>query len=190
MLRSATLRLIVVVEGSSAPANSTHGKIWAACLAVESAEMSLKNVRERMTQIARLGRLLSNSSDLNSGTLSRVITYLLSQHKVNFRPLYQETIKAFTEIGQSHGEMVWNTVWTEMEKVSKANNANLADLGRERPSWAAAQSKQSSRTDVVDEEEEPEYRCHNAERMASAVRDSWILSSSADRLDAIEIAVS
>ena len=188
VLRSSTLKIIVTLHDGPTSASSTDADIWRSCLQVESAEMSLKNVRERTTQIARLGRLLSSSSDHSDVTISRVITYLLSQLKVNFRPIYPEITKAVAEVGQKHGELVWEGIWQELEKVSKADNASLLDLGYVKPGWAIINRERA--TEVEEEEDEPEYRCHNAEKMVSAVKESWGLSSDVNELDSVEISVS
>lgn len=150
--------------------------------------MSLRNVRERTNQISRLSRAIAAlPKNVDSTIIDHAISYLLSQLKVNFRPLYTETIKALGEVGGTYGEAMWSGVWAELEKVSAANNATMLDIGQRRPSWA---ERRSSSRDDGEEEEEPEYRCPNADKNIAAVNDSWVLASDVAAIDWAEVPAS
>lgn len=151
--------------------------------------MSLRNVRERTSEIARLGRLLADkSAKYDIEVIDKVITYLLSQLKVNFRPLYTETIKMLGLVGAQHGETLWQVVWREIDKITTVDSATVLDIGSGRPGWAQPGSTAKSVPD--EEEDEPEYRCHNAEKFVASLGDSWNMSSREESLDAVEVGVS
>ena len=177
------------VQATTSASGSTTSDVWAACLAVETSEMSLKNVRERTTEIARLTRLLASLPAGSASMVEHVITYLLSQLKVNFRPLYAETVKSLAELGGKYGDAVWQTIWTELEKVSRAESATVPDIGVTRPVWANAKPLSTDRASA-EVDEEPEYRCPNLEKASVAVAESWDMSSNVQALDAAEISVS
>lgn len=121
--------------------------------------MSLRNSREKPTQIARLGRLLVND-------FSRLaLRYLLAQLKVNYRPLYPETIKWFSELANSQGEAIWDLVWTQLQ-LAHSSPPNVPDFGYIVPNWAT--STPSARI-IEDEEDEAEFRCPNMERQNTVV---------------------
>ena len=184
-LRLSILRILALLEEPAS--DTTSDPLWQACLRIERCEMSLKNVRERTSQIARVARLLKAlPSDHPSETLSQVFNYLLSQLKVNFRPLYAETTSALGELGQRYGETIWTAIWSQVEKVATSTKVTASDLDAEAPNWAALRAPHASHGTARDEEE-PEYRCHNAEKALVAFTESWSMSTDTDVLDAAEV---
>lgn len=189
-LRKSTLRILSTLA-TAKPSSSTDGgadNVWSLCLQVENSEMTLRNVRERTNQISRLSRSLAAlPKSTDSAIIEHAISFLLSQLKVNFRPLYVETIKALGEFGTVHGEALWSGVWTELEKISTAESATLVDIGSKRPSWT---EKSASPREDLKEEEEAEYRCPNADKNIASVNESWSLSTDVFALDSAEASAS
>jgi U3 small nucleolar RNA-associated protein 20 len=146
-------------------------EVWELALSIEQSEMSLKNVRERTSLIARLGRMLENTS-VDEITLNMVITYLLSQLKVNFRPLYAETVNVLGEIAKTHGEPIWTLVWQELEKTLAAEHASCPDLGSSLPPWAEKSSDSAPEDSPAQEEDE--YYCPGMTKTRKVIKSAWV----------------
>ncbi|WWC87549.1 uncharacterized protein L201_002439 [Kwoniella dendrophila CBS 6074] len=195
-LRLASVRMLASISSSSSPSGAedhvpSPSGLWPLCAGVESSEMTLKNVRDRTTSIARLSRAVLSvpSSALEEWRLllKGVITYLVAQLKVNFRPIYAETITALSSIAERHGEMIWETVWEELEKTNSAEGATMVDLGVVRPSWASADHDEGDSRRVEREEDEAEFHCPNLEKSRNMLNRVWSQASHEDKLDQQEI---
>lgn len=188
-LRLSSLKLLVT---DARDKSKDVTAIWQACLAVESAEMSLKNVRDRTTQIARLSRHLSSlTGDLEesvAATVNSSISYLVAQLKVNFRPLWSETVTALTAQVPAHGNTIWTIIWEELQKTITAAKAVVPDLGAEYPEWTA------QRVEVEEEEEagdeDVEFRCTALSKGRANVSKAWQQNDDVAPLDVAEISVS
>jgi U3 small nucleolar RNA-associated protein 20 len=159
----------------AAEGSTSAGTIWAHCLQVEQSEMTLRNVRERTTNIARLSRLLlALPDDLEEdveGVVRHVIGYLLSQLKVSFRPLWAEIVQALSSLAQRHAATV----------------AQIPDFGVEKPDWASITPSQQK---SEDEEEDPEFKCPNLDKSRRVLTTSWSSVKDEQQLDRAEIEVS
>lgn len=155
--------------------------------------MTLKNVRERTTHIARLGRLLAGLSDDDEASVSMalpdVIGYLVSQLKVNYRPLYAETVAALASLLGRHGEVVWSIIWQEMERVNSSSALKVVDLGTANPDWAVTMTDRNRSQRVEDEDEEGSFQCHNLNKGRLAVQTALDTTTESLRLDAAEVQV-
>jgi U3 small nucleolar RNA-associated protein 20 len=154
--------------------------------------MTLKNVRERTTAIARLSRALAAlPDDIDQdmqATVRNVIAYLISQFKVNFRPLWAETVSALSVLARRQGEDVWLVVWQELQKTHEAKVALVSDLGVENPSWSIQHNEAPRSRD--DDEEDPEFRCPNLDKARKALSTAWADASYFAELERREIDVS
>lgn len=197
VLRASTLRLLIL---TTAPTSSddplTPHNIWSHCQAVESSEMTLRNIRDRTSQIARLGRLLEAvPKDADAPLLSathHAIRYLLSQLKVNYRPIYPEAIKALSALTAAHGDVIWENVWGELEKTHAAQVFAVPDLEVETPAWTEAQSgdgKGQRERAKLDSEEAAEFRCTAMDKMVKAFKKEWAGAEDLSILDAAEVPV-
>lgn len=170
-------------------ATSADKEVWDTCLQVENAEMTLRNSREKPTQIARLGRLLlALPLELEQVTFRLALRYLLVQLKVNYRPSYPETIKWFGQLASNRDEAIWELVWAELQQTHAAPVMSIPDFAAVTPAWA--QSKPSREREVEDEEDEAEFRCPNLERQNKVVTKALAGGMDAETLDEGEISVS
>jgi len=122
--------------------------------------------------------------------LPDVVSYLVAQLKVNFRPLYAETISALAGLAGQHGEIVWSAIWQEMEALSTAKSVSVIDLGVENPEWVSRGAKHTTGYSSGDEDEEADFGCHNLEKSRLAVNGAWDVFRNAGELDANEVSVS
>jgi U3 small nucleolar RNA-associated protein 20 len=191
-LRQSTLR--VLASNTSFTDEITSPKdIWAACLQVELSDMTLKNVRERTSNIARLTRLLlalpKDPDQAMQAVLQGAINYIIGQLKVNFRPLYPEITSSLAALVPKHGDSVWTTIWSELQKTNAAEVVQITDLGADLPDWTKSGGrKQREELDI--DEGEGEFRCRSLEKSILAVDQAWSQPSEVTLLDADEIAVS
>ena len=155
--------------------------------------MTLRNVRERTTLIARVGRLLADlpvdkRNDL-SAVLPHIISYLLAQLKINYRPLYAATVSALAGIGAQQGELIWSMVWQDLEKMSVPGGRQILDLDIKKPEWAVDIDDKDDGHNPEAEEEETDFRCHNLEKSNAIVASAWNATDDARHLDVKEISV-
>jgi U3 small nucleolar RNA-associated protein 20 len=186
-LRKAVLQMLSAFADES----TTAWKVWHACLEVEASGMTLQNVRERTSNIGKLGRILENIPASEENQLVEDATrYLLSQLKVNFRPLYPDTIKALAGLGSSRGETLWGIIWEQLQKTIASESALGVDLDWEEPEWTKVSAAQSDETDQGDEEDK-EFICPNLFKGRRALSSAWTSNAGpASEIEAEEIQVS
>jgi U3 small nucleolar RNA-associated protein 20 len=192
LLRRSALKIL---SASTEPLEGTSldHDIWSACLNVESSGMTLKNVRERTTNIARVGRLLfavpkDTSSEIRQVT-QNAMAYLLSQLKVNFRPLYSETIKTVASLAPVHGEYLWTLIWDELQKTNDSREATVVDLEWTEPSWIKSRPSQVN-PEGDEDEDEIEFRCLSLRKTRSTLSRAWDQTTEVTSVDQADYDVS
>lgn len=89
------------------------------------------------------------------------------QLKVNFRPLYQDTIGVLTELAEQNSEMIWEITFGQLELCMPNKTDSLRLVTK--PEWA------NSVDDAPEEEESTEeskaFHCPNASRLDKVVED-------------------
>ena len=204
-LRASTLRLLILTTSPSEAAPDagpveasvvTPYAIWEHCQAIESSEMTLRNIRDRTAQIARLGRLLQSvpkdAEESLLSTVSHAIRYILSQLKVNYRPIYPEAIKALESLTGQHGDYIWASVWGELERTHAAKVFSVPDLEVDYPSWTAEKAEAGSKEQKgkQDSDEDAEFRCTAKDKLVRIFGHEWAGAEDVGQLDAAEIPVS
>lgn len=187
-LRQSSLKILAVTSRKTSPGSAS---IWDLCLTVEQSEMSLKNVRERTNNIARLGRYIVNQSDPAEDvekTINAAITYLVAQLKVNFRPVWAETVSTLTSLAPQHAEQIWTVVWDQLSKTIVADKAVIPDLEVSNPEWTT-QKAAAEEADGYDDEDQ-EFRCTALFKGRASVSRSWAENNDTTKLDVAEISVS
>ncbi|WVF66714.1 hypothetical protein IAT40_001456 [Kwoniella sp. CBS 6097] len=196
-LRLHTAQILASISSKDTPKDAedhvpSPSGIWSLCAQVESSEMTLRNVRERTTNISRLSRAISSlPSSLtaeNADLLRGLITYLVAQLKVNFRPVYQETITALAVVAEKQGEVVWAIIWEELQRTNLAPAATMVDLDFNKPSWANKSSDDEDSRNGAADEDEAEFRCPNLEKSRRAIARVWTHASHDEKLDQQEVA--
>ncbi|KAK4685447.1 U3 small nucleolar RNA-associated protein 20, partial [Tremellales sp. Uapishka_1] len=194
-LRASTLRILASTASTTSITKSddisvSHSDIWNACLQVETSEMTLKNVRERTAAIAALSRMIASlpsTVDARSETIVQgVITYLIAQLKVNFRPLYAETISALASLVNVRGQAIWERVWSELEKTTAAKETSAVDIETVNPDWCHSKTVQIS-SSGQSQEGDKLYQCHNLEKARVILLRAWNQSTVDSELDEEEI---
>ncbi|WVR04081.1 hypothetical protein IAU60_001080 [Kwoniella sp. DSM 27419] len=194
-LRQHSAQILAAISSSETPTEAedhvpSPSSIWTLCVQVESAEMTLKNVRDRTTSIARLSRAISSLpptfSD-QSALLRGWITFLVAQLKVNFRPIYAETFSALSTVAERQGPAVWEIIWSELQRTDVAGAAVMVDLNVVKPSWATVKDNDIASAGTVEDEDEAEFRCHNLEKSRTALAKVWNQANHESKLDQLEI---
>lgn len=185
-LRQAVLRIL----SRSAPEGGKTGDVWSACLLVEASGMTLKNVRERTSNIGKLGRLLvSQSDDTTERIVQKAMRYLVAQLKVNFRPLYSETVTVLASLADRKGETLWDIVWDQLQQTISATEIHMADLDWIEPTWSRVRASLREDDGVLDEED-IEFRCTSLNKSRRVLDTAWAKGESRDISDEAEIGVS
>jgi U3 small nucleolar RNA-associated protein 20 len=193
-LRSSSLRILhtIAVRQGQSKLTPSPAEVFAQCLTIERSEISARNVRERTTEIARLGRFLASLPSPKQ--TSREITqlaeagtrYLLSQLKVNFSPLYAETIKALASLVTSQADLLWTLVWSQLEQTHTAKILRVPDLQQANPDWADLQAGSTATRD----DSEESISCHNLDKAKRAMQEAWESDIDESLLASKEISVS
>jgi hypothetical protein len=89
------------------------------------------------------------------------------QLKVNFRPLYPETIAVLKELAEHHSETVWSCTFAQLE-LCMADKTHLLRLVA-KPEWAstAEQADEDAQSETV--EDEKSFICPNAGKLDKSV---------------------
>lgn len=152
--------------------------------------MSLKNIRERTSNIGKLGRLLvGQTKNADKRVVEQAMRYLVSQLKVNFRPLYPETVQALASLADARGETLWTIVWDELQRTTNARVTHAADLDWEEPEWTKVWTGKPTHDQQVDEEE-VEFRCLSLNKGRHVLSKAWAAGHDTAALDQQEIEVS
>lgn len=191
MSADSSLRLssLKILTRYSQTVSEQAADIWTLCKTVETAEMSLRNVRERTSHIARLGRhLVAVPADAGGEvveTVKHAIRYLVAQLKVNFRPVWAETVTTVTTLTGKYSEDIWAVVWGELEKTVSTDQMVVPDLGVENPEWT--RQKMVEEAEVEYEEEDMEFRCTGLAKGRTVVSRAWQENNDVSNLDVAEI---
>jgi len=107
--------------------------------------------------------------------------------KVNFRPLYSDTLEVLSEIGKRHPEILWTIAMAEIDKCHGGDLANLISVSK--PEWANENAGSDSMADT-DEHLDKSFLCPNANKLYRATeRELNLQSSSTTDDEAIEVCV-
>lgn len=173
VLRRSSLRILARCNGPDLLGTDPGASLWEQCLNVENAQISLKNVRERPLEIAKLAKSLASLPAASSDheQLKGVARYLCSQLKIRFRPIWSGATAALAEMATTHGDIVWDVVWDQLERTLATEIAFVTDLEVEEPSWVTAHSERAEPKVVA--EDVIELRCPNNIKTRQQLDKFW-----------------
>lgn len=153
--------------------------------------MTLKNVRERTANIGKLGRMLAaQPKDENDRSIEQAMRLLVAQLKVNYRPLYAETVTNLASLASTRGETLWNLVWEQLQRTIAADKSHAVDLDCEEPDWTRDGGADLPMNDDTADEDEAEFRCPNLFKGRRTLSKAWLASQDTRLMDTDEITVS
>jgi U3 small nucleolar RNA-associated protein 20 len=88
---------------------------------------------------------------------------LTGQLKVNFRPLYSDTIEVLSELGKRYPEMLWTIAMNEINKCHTGDLASLVSVVK--PTWAKASLQDET---PASNDEGKSFSCPNANKLYQA----------------------
>ncbi|KAH7929562.1 hypothetical protein BV22DRAFT_1191955 [Leucogyrophana mollusca] len=184
---SRSMRLSAMKLLSSKLVKSSPGEqeVLKRCLQGEEVSLDVHGVRERVLRIGRVGQVVKEDEPLGADLCLR---WLISQLKVNLRPVWSPASEAISSLAQRLGDHVWHLVFSELQGVSNGQAAKSA------PEWL---NEGEGEEDNADDpwEDERSWRDPGAHKVRSVVL-KWLSSSlqrraiihdqvSAGRFDAI-----
>lgn len=108
----------------------------------------------------------------------------LGQLKVNFRPLYSDTLEVLGEIGKRHPEILWSIAIGEIGKCHAGELASLISVPK--PDWAT-EDVATEATDA-DDNLDKSFLCPNANKLYRATeRELSAESPNTTDAEAIEV---
>ncbi|KAG0148535.1 hypothetical protein CROQUDRAFT_75385 [Cronartium quercuum f. sp. fusiforme G11] len=116
---SSSVRFQTLTLLASLNEDTVREKIIDQCLIIEQTPLLVENARDRQMHIRKLGIMVKSNSSLHEDSKSVDVAqrYILSQLKVHFKPLWEESIKALTMINERFSTSFWKLVWSELELV-------------------------------------------------------------------------
>ncbi|KAF8901183.1 armadillo-type protein, partial [Gymnopilus junonius] len=109
-LRLSALRLL-----DSKLIDPTHDQVEVLkrCLQGEEVALDIQGVRERVLRIGRVGQVVGDEKGADL-----CARWLISQLKVNLRPLWSPAAAALAALSARFGELVWRLLFDELRKVT------------------------------------------------------------------------
>ncbi|KDQ13943.1 hypothetical protein BOTBODRAFT_33064 [Botryobasidium botryosum FD-172 SS1] len=166
-LRLAALRLLAspLIQRSA-----LQGEVLKRCLAAEEVSIDVQGSKERVLKIGRVGGAVTGTggdADTDEG-VELASRWLISQLKVNLRPLWTPTCEALGALSKRFPEKVWELVFAEVQKAAKGD---VALLGASLPEWDVP-SDAGDGDGGMEVESEKTWRCPNVARVSRAA-DAW-----------------
>ncbi|KAG1774596.1 hypothetical protein EV702DRAFT_1123142 [Suillus placidus] len=155
-LRSNVLGLLTSRMVKSSPAAHEALK---RCLQGDEVSLDMHGVRERVLRIGRLYQVVRDDDLLSADICVR---WLVSQLKVNLRPIWSPASEALSSLAQKFGDVVWSIIFSELQQPQGANQI---------PDWLTA--TKDDRNDMDPWEEERSWRDPTAHRVRGAAV-SWL----------------
>lgn len=155
-LRSNVLALLTSKMVKSSPAEHEALK---RCLQGDEVSLDMHGVRERVLRIGRLYQVVRDDGSLSADICIR---WLVSQLKVNLRPIWSPASQALSSLAQNFGDVVWNIIFSELQQPQGANQI---------PDWLTATKDDQNVMDPW--EEERSWRDPTAHRVRGAAV-SWL----------------
>ncbi|KAF8131840.1 armadillo-type protein [Boletus edulis] len=161
---SRSLRLSALKILSSKLVKSTPGEhdVLKRCLQGEEVSLDAQGVRERVLRIGRIGQVIKDDEPMATDLCIR---WLISQLKVNLRPLWSPAAEALSSLAKRFGDTVWECLFDELQTVT------IADKTSGLPEWLNENIGQDVNDDL--REEERTWRDGAAHRMRTVI-SSWL----------------
>ncbi|KAA1470494.1 hypothetical protein DENSPDRAFT_774855 [Dentipellis sp. KUC8613] len=139
-LRLNSLRLLDSrLVKASGPAQQVIKKV----IQAEEISLDVQGVRERTLRMNRLQQLVSDEDSFGSELAAR---WLVSQLKVNLRPLWSAAAQALSSLSERFGDAVWNIVFEELRAVQ------LGEGEKTGPEWLSSLGEREEFDTIWEEE--------------------------------------
>ncbi|KAG1731833.1 armadillo-type protein [Suillus paluster] len=155
-LRLNVLGLLTSKMVKSSPAEHDALK---RCLQGEEVSLDMHGVRERVLRIGRLYQVVRDDEPLSADICVR---WLVSQLKVNLRPIWSPASEALSSLAQRFGNLVWDIIFSELQQPQGA---------QETPKWLTA--IKDDENDMDPWEEERSWRDPTAHKLRGAAAN-WL----------------
>ncbi|KAK7030946.1 U3 snoRNP protein [Paramarasmius palmivorus] len=137
-LRLSTLQFLALCPSSS---ESTK-QVVRRCLQGEEVSLDVQGVRERVLHIGKVAQVTKEGDEVGAEICAR---WLLSQLKVNLRPLWSPSSKAIAEHAERFGDTTWNLLFQEVQEASRSSNSeamggDVVDEGENKDVWEEERS--------------------------------------------------
>ncbi|KAG9309435.1 hypothetical protein JVU11DRAFT_10689 [Chiua virens] len=161
---SRSLRLSALKILSSKLVKSSPGEqdVLKRCLQGEEVSLDAQGVRERVLRIGRIGQVIKDGEPLATDLCIR---WLISQLKVNLRPLWSPAAEALSSLAKRFGDSVWACFFDELQAITRV--AETCRL----PEWLSENVEQGVNEDPW--EDERTWRDGAAHKIRSAI-SSWL----------------
>ena len=171
-LRKSSLILLSLLSENE---NEDDDNIYSKCVNVENVPLTIQSSRDRNLSLRRVGQILLS---INSSNESRKIglMFMLSQFKVNFRPIYDQASDSIAEILEAHPDELWSIIFPEIEQAatgSRSSNSNTRV-----PDWMVNENIYETKSigDIKGsdyETNESLFRCTNLNKWDRCLSDAF-----------------
>ncbi|EGG04265.1 uncharacterized protein MELLADRAFT_108574 [Melampsora larici-populina 98AG31] len=113
-IRSEALEILILLNRDPVRQN-----ILNQCTIIEKTPLLVEKSRDRQMHIRKLGIMVKSDARLEEDSESVDIAqrYIMSQLKVHFKPLWEESIKSLTTLNERFPASFWSLVWSQLELV-------------------------------------------------------------------------
>ncbi|KAG0701153.1 armadillo-type protein [Suillus ampliporus] len=155
-LRLSVLGLLTSKMVKSSPAEHDALK---RCLKGEEVSLDMHGVRERVLRLGRLYQVVRDDDPLSADICVR---WLVSQLKVNLRPIWSPASEALSSLAQRFGDVVWDIIFSELQEPQGVHQT---------PDWLNVTKDDGN--DMDPWEEERSWRDPSAHKLRGAAAN-WL----------------
>ncbi|KAH9449426.1 hypothetical protein KEM48_009240 [Puccinia striiformis f. sp. tritici PST-130] len=160
VIRHLTLEILLATSPSASPLEA----VLKQCLKIEDTSLLVENARIRQMHIRKLSTMAQANDDSMSSTCVVDITQriLISQLKVHFQPLWEESIKALTDLNAKYHANFWALVWSQL---TMCLNDSSEIYFTPRVPLTNDTSEEENHSSISRFTDQPEFRCTNLDKL-------------------------
>ncbi|TIA92947.1 hypothetical protein E3P99_00411 [Wallemia hederae] len=167
-LRSASLKLLSQLRGES-------DSIYEKCYDVEQVPLTIESSRDRNLALRRVGQHLL-AADATEESRKVGAMFMLSQFKVNFRPIYDQASSSLAELMAAQTALLWPIFLPELEMAAGASQRSNASV--QVPEWMLSEShfrKSDRGTQIASGyvTDDTQFRCTNLDKWSKGLESAF-----------------
>lgn len=113
-IRSEALEILILLNQ-----DPIRDNILNQCTIIEKTPLLVEKSRDRQMHIRKLGIMVKSDARLveDSDSVDIAQRYIMSQLKVHFKPLWEESIKSLTILNERFSNRFWSLAWAQLELI-------------------------------------------------------------------------
>ncbi|TIC25980.1 hypothetical protein E3Q12_00708 [Wallemia mellicola] len=167
-LRVSSLKLLSQLRGD-------FDSIYEKCYEVEGVPLTVQSSRDRNMTLRRVGQHLL-AADATEESRKVGAMFMLSQFKVNFRPIYEQASDSLGELMGAHTKLLWPIFLPELEHAAGATQRS--NTSTQAPSWMTSDDvfKISDQGVMISADyvtDDSTFRCTNLDKWVKGLQTAF-----------------